>query len=163
MSGAQHSAATAKPPLHTREKFSFVVKTSLGAAWPLFGAHGERAWAAGWDPAFIYPAKPIDQEGMVFTVSRGERKAVWVNTAFDRKSGRIQYVYVIADLVVTVITLHLAAVGEATRVDVTYERTALSDAAHGQVKRMAELDRQAGEQWSEEIENYLLDRRHSES
>jgi hypothetical protein len=159
MSAEHHNRATARPSLHTREQFSFVAKASLDTAWPLFGAHGERAWAPEWDPTFIYPARPSDQEGMVFTVSQGERMAVWVNTQFDRATGRIQYVYVIANLVATVITLHLTAVGQSTRVEVIYERTALSAAAQNQVKQMAERDRSAGEEWSQLIERYLHSRR----
>jgi len=62
-------------------------------------------------------------------VVQGDRTAVWVNTGLDRLANRIQYVYVIPDLVVTVITLRLRRSGPATHVVVTYERTALADAA----------------------------------
>ena len=74
---------------------------ALRVAWPLFGAHKERVWAPGWEPVFLWPEKPLDQQGMVFRVRHGDRSAVWVNTAFDRAARRIQYVYVIPDVVVT--------------------------------------------------------------
>jgi hypothetical protein len=142
-------------PLHTREQFSLVAAAPFEVAWPLFGADKERAWAPGWDPDFLWPAKAFDQEGMVFTIRYGERNAVWVNTALDRTARRIQYTYVIPDLVATVITLKLTADGGSTIVDVLYERTALLPAANAIVAQMAALDRLAGEEWSRQINSHL--------
>jgi hypothetical protein len=145
--------------LHTREQFSFVAHAGIDVAWPLFGAEGERAWAPGWQPAFIWPAEPGDREGMVFKISHGLGTAIWVNTAFDRRTRRIQYVYVIPEVVVTVVSLQLLPLGVATQVDVTYERTALSEAATAQVGALAESDKTAGEEWSRQIDGYLRARR----
>jgi hypothetical protein len=143
------------PALHTREQFSFVAHAPLHVAWPLFGAEGERVWAPGWDPAFIWPAEPVDQEGMVFRISHGLGIAIWVNTAFDPLAKRIQYVYVIPEVVVTVISLLFLGVDEATRVAVTYDRTALSAAANDHVRTLAESDKAAAEEWSRQINGHL--------
>jgi hypothetical protein len=124
-------------------------------AWPLFGADKERAWAADWEPIFLWPQKAFDQEGMVFTVRQGEKNAVWVNTAFDPIGRRIQYVYVIPQVVVTVITLELMPDGHCTAVGVVYERTALAAAANDIVRDMAARDRVAGAEWSRQINAYL--------
>ena len=145
--------------LHTRAQFSFVAHAGVDVAWPLFGAEGERAWAPGWDPAFMWPAEPGDREGMVFKIRHGLGTAIWVNTAFDALAGRIQYVYVIPEVVVTVISLQLSPLGEATQVAVTYERTALSEAASHQVATLAESDKTAGEEWSRLIDGHLRARR----
>lgn len=141
--------------LHTREQFSFVANAPFEVAWPLFGAHRERVWAPDWQPRFIWPEKACDQEGMVFKVSHGDRHAVWVNTAFDPAARRIQYVYVIPDVVVTVITLKLTAQGASTSIDVIYERTALSQTASAAVTEMAARDRIAGKEWSTQINAHL--------
>jgi hypothetical protein len=141
--------------LHTREQFSLVANAPFEVAWPLFGADRERTWAPGWEPVFLWPEKAFDQEGMVFQVRRGDRTAVWVNTAFDRMARRIQYVYVIPDLVVTLITLKLTPDGDSTAIEVAYERTALLPAANDIVKEMAVVDRFAGEEWGEQINRYL--------
>ena len=141
--------------VHTREQFSFDVGASLDVAWPLFGAEGERAWAPGWDPTFMWPHEPVDQEGMVFKISHELGTAVWINTAFDQAAKRIQYVYVIPEVVVTVISLRLVPCHDMTRVEVTYERTALSEAACDQVRDMAQGDRMAGEEWSRQIHRHL--------
>ena len=141
--------------LHTREQFSFIARAPLDVAWPLFGAEGERAWAPGWEPEFMWPREPIDQEGMVFKISHELGPAVWVNTAFDKAAKRIQYVYVIPEVVATVISLHLVPSGHSTRVDVTNERTALSEAACDQVRDMAQADKAVGEEWSRQIDRHL--------
>jgi hypothetical protein len=141
--------------LHTREHFCLVANAPFEVAWPLFGADKERAWAPDWDPIFLWPDKAFDQEGMVFKVRHAEKTAVWVNTAFDLTERRIQYVYVIPDVVVTVVTLKLMPQSGLTAVDVVYERTALKCAANETVQEMAARDRLAGEEWSRQINQHL--------
>lgn len=150
-------AMSSRAAVHTCEQFEFVVDAPLDVAWPLFGADAERAWAPDWDPTFIWPATATDAEGMVFKVVQGDHTAVWVNTALDRAANRIQYVYVIPDFVVTVITLNLRPTDPATHVAVTYARTALADAAGRVVMQMAERDKMAGPEWAEQINNHLRD------
>jgi hypothetical protein len=141
--------------LHTREQFSLVANAPFEVAWPLFGADKERAWAPDWQPVFLWPEKAFDQEGMVFEIRLGDQNAIWVNTAFDHMAGRIQYVYVIPDVVVTVITLKLRPVSDSTIIDVVYERTALLRAANDVVKQMAARDRVADMEWGRQINGYL--------
>jgi hypothetical protein len=141
--------------LHTREQFSFVANAPFEVAWPLFGADKERAWAPDWQPVFLWPEKAFDQEGMVFEIRHGDQNAVWINTAFDHMAGRIQYVYVIPDVVATVITLKLMPVSDSTVIDVVYERTALLRAANDVVKQMAARDRVADMEWGRQINGYL--------
>jgi hypothetical protein len=151
------AAMNRRGAVHTREQFEFIADAPLDVAWPLFGAVAERAWAPDWDPIFVWPAAPTDEEGMVFKVVQGDHTAVWVNTALDRVASRIQYVYVIPDLVVTVITLRLRQTGPATHVAVTYERTALADTAGEAVNQMAGRDKMAGPEWAQQINNHLRD------
>jgi hypothetical protein len=151
------SVAASLGAVHTREQFEFIADAPLDVAWPLFGAAAERAWAPDWEPAFIWPATASDEEGMVFKVVQGNHTAVWVNTALDRVASRIQYVYFIPDLVITVITLKLKATGPSTHVAVIYERTALTDAAGEAVHQMAGRDKMAGPEWARQINNHLRD------
>ena len=142
-------------PLHTCERFAFTAHAPFDVIWPLFGADGERLWSPDWNPVFVWPLNAIDQEGMVFKVPRGDKTAVWVNTAFDRAAHRIQYVYVLPDVVVTVIALQLTPIAESTHVAVTYSRTALEAAANDLVSEMADQDRAAGREWDLQINTYL--------
>lgn len=159
MTASGMTASTDTAPLHTCEHFAFTAHAPLDVTWPLFGADQERVWAPDWNPVFVWPANPFDQEGMVFKVARGDKTAVWVNTALDCAAKRIQYVYVLPDVVATVITLQLAPLGQATRVAVTYSRTALEVAANDLVREMADQDRGAGREWDLQINTYLRRRR----
>ncbi len=143
------------PVLHTRERFALTANAPFELAWPLFGAHKERDWAPGWNPSFVWPENPVDREGMVFEVRHADMTAIWVNTVFDETARRIQYVYLIPNVLVTVITLKLEPDGASTNVEVIYERTALAEAANEIVRDMAAGDRAAGKEWSEQINTYL--------
>lgn len=140
---------------HTEEKFAFVARATMEHVAPLFGAEKERVWAPGWDPQFIHPQPAADEEGMVFAVKHHHMKSVWVNTQFDLKAGRIQYAYVIPEALVTLITLKLTAEGNQTRVEVAYDRTALSQETDAHVLQMAEQDRSSGPEWEKQVNGYL--------
>ncbi len=142
--------------LHTHEVFEFVANAPIDIAWPLFGAQRERAWAPGWDPVFLWPEGAIDQLGTVFKVAQGDKTAIWLTTSFDQTAkDRVQYVYVIPDVVATVITLKLTPSGPATHVTVTYERTALTALANETVRKMAAHDRVSGPEWGQQINDFL--------
>ena len=137
---------------HTKETFTFTARGTMSEVAPLFGADKERLWAPGWNPEFMYPVPSADEPGMVFAVEKSrQERSVWVNTEFDVANGRMQYAYMIPDLLVTVITLHLSPQGSNTRVDVTYERTALTSHTDARVQQMAIADRAAGLEWEAQI------------
>jgi hypothetical protein len=148
-------ASTNAERAHTEEKFTFTARGPIEDVAPLFGADKERVWSAGWNPKFLHPMPAADQEGMVFTVAHDHLKAAWVNTQFDLKNGRIQYVYMIPDALVTVITLRLQPAGDQTRVEVEYGRTALSPEADARVRHLAEGDRGSGPEWEKQVNGYL--------
>src|SRR6267154_1494118 len=126
-----HRGASFGPAYHVRTEFEFMVHAPYSAAAPLFGPEGEKAWASdSWHPHFVYPQPARDIEGAVFQVSHGHHHSTWVNTAFDLENGHIQYVYIIPEMMVTVIDLNLSKLSaskpsaESTHVRVAYERTA---------------------------------------
>ena len=151
--GAHSAAGIARA--HSQEKFAFTAQAPMERVAPLFGADKERVWAPGWDPQFVYPVPASDRHGMVFTVAHGNHKSVWVNTQLDWNNGRLQYAYVIPDMLATLITLQLTSEGEKTRVEVEYERTALTAEGDERVRQMAEKDRAAGPQWEGQVNEYL--------
>ena len=141
--------------MHTQGQFAFTAHAPMEQVSPLFGADKERVWSPGWDPHFIQPLPAADARGMVFTVAHDNLKSVWVNTEFDVKNGRVEYVYVIPDVLVTVITLKLKAEGNETRVEAEYDRTALSADADAHVQHMAKQDQKAGPEWERQVNGYL--------
>jgi hypothetical protein len=150
-----HHGATISTRAHTQETFTFAAHAPMEQVAPLFAADKERVWAPHWDPQFVYPTPAADQQGMVFAVAHGHLQSVWVNTELDLKNGRIQYVYMIPDALVTVITLLLTPRGNQTQVEVQYERTALSAEADAHVRHMAESDRDSGPDWDKQVNGYL--------
>ncbi|MFL6426853.1 MAG: hypothetical protein ACJ71S_01315, partial [Acidobacteriaceae bacterium] len=142
---------------HTSNSFALTVNASMCEAGPLFGPEGERVWAGDdWNPQFVFPIPARDVEGAVFTIRHGEHSAVWVNTHFDVEAGRMQYVYVLGDLLVTTIDVRLHAIDPAhTKVEVTYIRTALRPEAGEHVIAMGKHDREQGPVWERKINTYL--------
>jgi hypothetical protein len=132
---------------HTSEQFAFTVPAPFEEVFPLFGALKEKDWAPDWDPDFVWPAPAADRAGMVFRVMHGDRQATWINTAFDPATGRVQYAYVLPDVLATLITIEVRQRADATHVHVRYERTSLSPDADARVLQMAQSDRQAGPEW----------------
>jgi hypothetical protein len=150
-----HGGPSGAARSHTEEKFAFTARGRMEEVAPLFGADKERVWSPGWNPQFVHPAPAGDKQGMVFTVAHEHLKAAWVNTEFDLKNGRIQYVYMIPDALVTVITLQLRPDGDRTQVEVEYDRTALSAEADAHVRHMANGDRTSGPEWEKQVNEYL--------
>ena len=152
MSGPERGRA------HTAERFAFIVHASPPEVLPLLGGDGERAWAPGWEPRFIWPQPAADREGMVFQVDGPHGTATWINTAFDATAGHVQYAYVLPQVVATLITLDLQARGADTEVAVRYERTSLAAASDEIVLAMAAQDRVAGPEWARQIAAHLRTR-----
>jgi hypothetical protein len=155
-SAAQTPAGPA-PLLRVSTSFDLLVHQSLARTAPLFGPEGERAWAGKhWNPVFIHPQPASDVEGAVFTIQHGPFKAVWVNTQFDLQARHFQYVYVIPDIMVTVIDVRFKPVSaDATAVNVVYTRTALTPEGNQHVTAMSEGDKTAGKDWQQAIDDYL--------
>jgi hypothetical protein len=154
---ASGTAEPAQALAHVSSSFSFIVNASMRNAAPLFGPEGERAWAGdNWNPHFLFPAPARDIEGAIFTVQHGEHSALWINTIFDLEGGRMQYVYVLADLLATTIDVHLNPVdAQHTKVDVTYTRTALRPEANEHVAAMSKHDQKQAPEWEHSINAYL--------
>jgi len=149
--------SAAGPVLHVENGFESTVRAPYDKVAPLFGAHGERAWAGeDWDPQFLHPLPPADVEGEVFTVPHGHTHATWVNTAFDLQTGYMQYVYVIPDVQAVLIDVRLQHDDPAkTGVKVFYERTALQTRFNDHIREMGRKDSLSAKERQTAIEKYL--------
>jgi hypothetical protein len=142
---------------HVETSFDLVVKAPYAETAKLFGPEGERAWAGKhWDPHFVFPETPRDEQGAVFTIEHGPLKAVWVIAQHDVEGRHFQYVYFLGQLMVCTIDVRFtSAGGNATGVHVTYARTAVTAEGDEHVATMAEGDRRAGAEWQAAIDQYL--------
>jgi hypothetical protein len=150
---AQEPASTLA---HTRTEFHFTANAPFEQVAPLFGANEERKWSPDWNPQFLYPQPARDQPGMVFKIMHGKHEAIWVNTAFELAAGHVQYTYILADAMATLIDIHLTRDStQKTGVSVVYERTALVPEANEHVQHFAQGDAQADKEWERAINAYL--------
>jgi hypothetical protein len=104
-------------------------------ALPLFTPRGERAWAAGWDPAF--PAGDADDTavGTVFVTAADGHEAVWV--VADRTERSMRYARAIPGVWAGTVEVRCDADGAGTAAEVTYDLTALTLAARPRLHEFA--------------------------
>ncbi len=152
-----YRAASTGPVAHVRNEVEFTVHAPYRITAPLFGPEGERVWANGdWDPHFLYPQPAVDTQGAVFTVRHGHHHAYWVNTSFDMDARHFQYVYFIPEAMITVIDVRFLELDPTnTKVNVAYERTALTQDGNEHVKELGASDRENGKEWGTAINDYL--------
>jgi hypothetical protein len=148
-----HAAEPSTPLAHAEHHFEFDLQAPHEAVFPLFGANGERAWGGpDWNPQFLYGDSVRDFAGAVFQVAHGQRRSTWMTTAFDSTTGQVQHVYFADSGLVTRIDIHVARLpGNATRVTVHYEYTALEPSANAAVHEMAEHAQHMRAHWSHAI------------
>ena len=109
-------------------------------AFRLFTARGEMDWAAGWEPHFPAPAPDDTEPGTVFETNAHGQPTVWIVT--ERQAGRrISYAQVTQGHRAGTVTVTLSPAGqggEASDVEVTYQFTALSEAARPGLREFAD-------------------------
>lgn len=149
-----------KDLMRTQSSFDLVVRAPYAETAALFGPEGERAWAGKqWDPHFIHPRPPRDEEDAVFTIRHGHADAVWVNALHDLPGRHFKYVYFLDGLLVTTIDVRFTPVDAAsTAVHVVYTRTALKPEGNAHVAQLTAGDQTAGPAWQHSIDAYLASR-----
>jgi hypothetical protein len=138
------------------------VNLPYSEAAPLFGPEGERAWAGKhWNPRFLYPQTPHDEQGAVFTIQHGPLTVTWVNILFDLEAQHFQYAYFIPDILVTIIDVRFTPTNPTTtQVHIVYTRTALTPEGNEHVTTMTSNDKSAARDWQQAIDAYLASRGH---
>lgn len=104
---------------------SFRIDASLDGAFPLFTPEGEKAWAAGWNPEYVFPVDGKTAQGMVFRTQHSGPKT-WLMTLYDPEHYHAEYANFSADLVIQ-ISVHCSSEGKSTVVEVSYVHTALTE------------------------------------
>jgi hypothetical protein len=144
---------------------SFEIGLAPAEAIELFTPEGERLWAGGgWAPRYpvaLENGATGAERGTVFVTGDDDGTTIWVATAKDADS--VTYARLTPGTMAGIVAVRCAPVRTgATRVEVTYEASSLTDAAD------AELDEFAREYdafiatWKEELEAVGLDNLRSE-
>jgi hypothetical protein len=137
-----------------RARLSGLVRVPAGIPAPLalFTPHGERSWAEGWDPRFPAPVTDDSEPGTVFETAHGQQTVTWVVCA--REPGRsIRYARIIPGQDAGTVSVALGRQpGWAGPVaTVSYDLTALSEAAADGLARFAAGFPQFLRHWEEAI------------
>ncbi|HEX9987927.1 MAG TPA: hypothetical protein VGE45_05540 [Chloroflexia bacterium] len=114
---------------HVERSATITLLAPPGKVFPLFEPVGEKAWAAGWEPRFVYPQDEEAREGAVFKVeAESGPDTIWVISRYDRERHMIEYLTVKYDTRVGRICVEVAGGSEGTSVaKVTYTFTALTE------------------------------------
>ena len=102
----------------------------------MFTPSGEQAWAADWEPQFPCIRSPETEPGTVFVTDHAGRRSIWTVVRYET-SHAIQYATVIPDERAGLVTVTCQASAEGTEAMVSYELTALSPGANGQLEHFA--------------------------
>jgi hypothetical protein len=126
--------------------------------FPLFDPLGERLWAPGWEPHFLYPQPGKPEAGAVFTTRQDRGQAViWTIAALDGAGQRIEYLRVTPEEQLARIAIRCAELPDGTtEARVTYSFTALAEAGNAFVLGYTDAhhrERIAG--WERAINHYL--------
>ncbi|HYP40588.1 MAG TPA: hypothetical protein VEX13_09540, partial [Chloroflexia bacterium] len=83
---------------HVERRATITLVAPPDKVFPLFEPVGEKAWAAGWDPRFVYPQNEEAGEGAVFKVeAKSGPDTIWVISRYDREHNAIEYLTVKPD------------------------------------------------------------------
>jgi hypothetical protein len=137
---------------------NIIVALSPPDAMTLFTPEGERSWAgqSGWNPQYPIPSRTFGV-GAVFTTQDQGRPTIWV--IVDQEPDRIRYARITPHgLAGTVEVRALSGSHADTTVRVTYDLTALTDAAIGELAGFAAGYHAEIDTWASDIAESLARR-----
>lgn len=158
ISAPAKEADSAFEALRIRREAVFVVPQPVGKIFPLFTPKGEELWSDQWRPSYIFPKSGETQEGMVFVTGPANAEhVIWRMEIYDPSHGRVRYSRISPSNRYGVVEVECRTDAGGTKVKVTYEFTALSEAGNKFIQEFSEETYRAmiGE-WKAAIEQYLL-------
>lgn len=132
---------------------------TIEQVFPLFGAFEERKWAEGWNPALIYPAEEIMEEGTTFrTKASGklEKEFIWRVSRFEPQRYLVQYLVSTPNRYWTITVQCAEGQGQHATAEITYSYTGLTPL--GNTINKESLNNMYAENlrdWEEAINYYL--------
>jgi hypothetical protein len=124
-------------PKYQRARHAMTLALPVGPCQMLFTPAGEELWVEGWRPCYHHPPDGRTCEGMVFATGAGEEHTLWSLVDFERGPARYRARYsrvtpALRSGLVEVVCEPLAEA--ATRVQVSYEMTALTPAGEASLQ-----------------------------
>jgi hypothetical protein len=106
---------------------SFLLSIAAKDAVFLFTAEGERQWVPGWAPHVL--GSGDQRKGLVFLTGQGSDLTIWTVIDSDFEGGRHLYSRVTPGVRAGLVEVRVSQEGSGSRVDVSYDMTALPGAA----------------------------------
>ena len=169
---AQASPKTDFVPVELTRRAAILLHADLDAVFPLFGPVRESDWADGWSPVMLSRDVEPMREGCVFQTEHEGGGATWVLAQYQRdprvpqegvpdggqspETARVQYVVVSPESHVARIQIDLRSDPTATRAEIVYEFTGLTERGNLYVSRHTpEYFTAWIHEWKVAIEHYL--------
>ena len=132
---------------------SFELPLPSTQAFHFFEPEGERSWAPGWNPIYVFPADGHPEKGMVFTTGEGDDHTIWIVLGHSPSGGAVEYARITPGARLAIVRVQCSALdASSTRVTVSYEFTGLSEAGNAYVRSMDEASYRAFiESWGQTI------------
>lgn len=113
-----------------RRRFSHTITVPLSAdrAIHLFTPRGEEDWVPGWAPHYLHPAGGETEADMVFTTGEGDEATIWTCLVWSPETGHARYLRVTPASRLAFVDVRCRPDAAQTRVTVSYEMQALTDA-----------------------------------
>jgi hypothetical protein len=143
--------------LRIRREAAFVVSQPMDKTFPLFTPKGEELWSDQWRPTYIFPKSGETQESMIFvTGPANAERVIWRMEIYDPAHGHVRYSRISPSNRYGVVEVECSTGGAGTKVKVTYEFTALSEAGNKFIREFTEENYRAmiGE-WKAAIGKYF--------
>jgi hypothetical protein len=134
-----------------------VIQVALppAGAFRLFTPRGEQDWVHGWRPAFPAETPDDTEPGTVFeTSAHGAQPTIWV--VVERQTGQsIRYARVTSGDRAGTVSIDITPAGAHSRVEVTYQLTALSEHAGDALREFADGYPAYLQSWQDAISAWL--------
>lgn len=125
---------------HLRAQHSVTLPLPVQHCQMLFTPAGEELWVEGWKPTYHHPTDGSTQRGMIFSTGAGEELTFWSLVDFERGPNRYfaRYMRVTPALRSGFVEVECSAASAgSTRVQVSYEMTALTEAGQASLRAYA--------------------------
>ena len=133
------------------------IRGTLEEIMPLYCPVRELDWCEYWAPKAVYSNSGLVEKNCIFTTSHGEYDVVWIVTDYDVEAGRVEMVYHVPNVLVTLLEIQLTPInGHTARAEITYTKTAISEEG---IKALEEFTKESYDQtmdsWEKAMNHYL--------
>ena len=114
-----------------RHTASFEIAAPINELFPLFSPEGETAWVPGWDYENVMGTTELSEDYVFLTKTHDHAAAmaIWLAKRFEPEYQLVELYRVEPEEKVGLVIVNCFSLGESsTRVEVTYQYTALSEA-----------------------------------